>query len=77
MAHIQIGDVVLVHIPTFDKSNEMLRKFQGNELVVAKKVPIRGYRAAISDSLFYYELYGAESEMGVRYAFLPDWIIKL
>ena len=77
MAHIQIGDVVLVHIPTIDNSNSMLCKFQDTEMIVSKKVAVRGYRLALADSLFYYELYGAKSDMGVPYGFHPDWIIPL
>ena len=77
MTHIQMGDVVMVHLPTFDKSNSMLKKFQDQTFIIAKKVPVKGYRQSLTDSLFYYELYGAVSDRGTPYGFLPDWIIKL
>ena len=65
---IKKGYMVMVVLPEDARtSNPMLVKYNGQEMKVTKKV-IHGTR-------YYYELKGAESEMGVPYGFCTEWVI--
>lgn len=73
-----MGDLVMVVLPEpLDKSTKPVWKYHHERLVVKKKKPVCGYRSHYADSLFYYELYGAESKYGVPFGFLADWLVKL
>ena len=75
--HLRIGDAVIVVLPLpLDKSTTPIWKYNGETLVVAKKKYVSGYRRRIADNLYYVELYGAVSDKGTPYGFLPDWLIK-
>ena len=76
--HLKIGDPVVVVLPKpLDRSTQPIWKYDNEAFIVAKKVYVPGYRRNIAENLYYVELYGAASKMGIPYGFLPDWLIKL
>lgn len=70
---ISIGDRVMVSYPTNEQVNNPAKKLNGQEFVVKRKKMISTRPA----NKMYYELFGAESDMGVPYAFLDDELIVL
>ena len=76
--HLKVGDPVVVVLPQpLDKSTEPIWKYDGEAYIVKRKCYVAGYRRRIADNLYYVELYGAASDKGTPYGFLPDWLIKL
>lgn len=75
--HLKIGDAVIVVLPLpLDKMTQPIWKYNGETLVIQKKIYVSGYRRKIADNQYYVELCGAVSQMGTPYGFLPDWLIK-
>lgn len=65
---IKKGNEVIVVLPEDAwASNPMIKKYNGQVMKVTKKV-LHGTR-------YYYELKGAESEMGIPYGFCSEWVI--
>lgn len=72
MNYMSIGDKVIVHIPPEDRAaSKALMKYHGQEMTIAKRV------ARVKKQKVYYELVGAESEYGIPYGFIKDWLIPL
>ena len=67
------GDLVMVRYPTTEKTSNPAHELDGQQFVVKARKTINKGPASRS----YYELYGAESKLGVPYAFLEDELIKL
>lgn len=65
------GDKVQVRIPEDIAELSPLREFDKGEFVVKKVCHCRGAGAGYS------ELEGAESKMGMPYAFLNEWLLKI
>lgn len=71
---IQPEDLVMVCYPMGEKTNNPAHKLDGEQFVVKTK------RRANTDKggdTYIYELYGANSDKGLPYAFLTDELIKL
>ena len=70
---INPGDLVMVSFPAGDKTNNPVKKFNGEQFVVKNKrnVDNKGGDRTI------YELYGCASKMGVPYSFLNEQLILL
>lgn len=69
MRYMSIGHKVIVNIPKEDKTNfPMLMKYQGQEMVIANRVSLKHATDV------YYELVGAESEYGIPYGFVRQWL---
>ena len=71
---ITLGSKVLVAYPDNGQfTNDPARKYDGKEFVVKRKKTIMvGVQPR-----WYWELYGAESDMGVPYGFCEEDLIKL
>ena len=70
MKYMSIGDRVLVHIPEEDRVNHRcLMKYHGQEMKIADRKGIK--------TTAYYKLVGAESEYGIPYCFIKEWLIQL
>ena len=67
------GDLVMVRYPTTEKTSNPAHELDGQQFVVKLRRTINHGTASRS----YYELYGAESKMGIPYAFLEDELIKI
>lgn len=75
--HLRIGDSVIVALPKpLDKSTQPIWKYDGETLVIKRKNYVAGYRRRIADNLYYVELYGAASDKGTPYGFLPEWLLR-
>lgn len=66
---IRLGTRVKVNVPK-DKILYQVEKLNGQTFVVKR------YSQCIGGKC-YYELYGAESDLGVPYGFLEEWLIKV
>lgn len=72
MNYMSVGQKVIVHIPPEDRmANKSLMQYHGQEMTIAKRV------ARMKKQKVYYELVGAESEYGIPYGFIKDWLIPL
>lgn len=72
MTYMSIGTKVLVHIPDDDKSvHREVARYHGQEMKIANRVSLR------KGTAIYYELVGAESQYGVPYGFVKEWLIQL
>lgn len=71
---IREGDLILVSFPINDKTNNPARKYDGEQFVVKRK---RKPICNKGGDIYLYELYGAESKLGVPYSFLTEQLIKL
>lgn len=69
MKYMSIGHKVLVSIPQFEQGRNLVAKYHGQTLRIANRV-------AVGKDV-YYELIGAESEYGIPYGFLKEWLIAL
>lgn len=73
---IKIGDLVEVRYPEHEQTNNPARKLNGQQFVVKRKKVIECNKNSII-SRYYFELYGAESNMGVPFGFLEDELIRV
>lgn len=72
---IQEGDLIMVCYPLSEKSNNPAHRLDGEQFVVKNKRMV-DHNSKGGDR-YVYELHGANSDMGVPYAFLTDELIKL
>lgn len=72
MNYMSIGHEVMVHIPESERKDcNPLAKYHGQKMKIAdRKVGYRGKGV-------YYELVGAESEYGIPYGFIKEWLIQV
>lgn len=71
---ITIGSLVMVAYPTDGQfTNDPARKYDGKTFVTKRKKIVMVGR----QPRWYWELYGAESDMGVPYGFCEEDLIKL
>lgn len=72
MKYMSIGDKVLVSIPANEQRvHTPIAKYHGQEMQIANRV-------TRSNGLkVYYELVGAESQYGIPYGFVKEWLIQL
>ena len=71
---IMVNDIVMVTYPVGEKTNNPAHKLDGQQFVVkTKRKPLCNK----GGDIYLYELYGAESKLGVPYVFLTDELIKL
>lgn len=72
MKYMSVGDKVLVHIPEEDRvHHSCLMKYHGQEMKIADRKSLKRTTAV------YYKLVGAESEYGIPYCFIREWLIQL
>lgn len=71
---LSMGDKVKVYFPPSDKFNNPAKKLQGQEFVVKSRKYM--YKGKTNGHCFY-QLYGAESDMGVPYTFLEEELIRI
>ena len=71
---ITVGSKVIVAYPSDGQFlNDPARKYDGKEFVVKRKKVIMVGRVPS----WYWELYGAESDMGVPYGFCEEDLIRI
>lgn len=74
--YLSVGDKVLVHIPLEDRvSHRAVAKFHGQELKVTFRKHIG--RGRYNYTYVYYQLAGAESDYGIPYSFVREWLVPL
>ena len=66
---MKLGTKVRVFISSKDECYSMLKKYNGKEMIISRKV--------IKGPIIYYELEGAVSDMGIPYSFAPDHLINM
>ena len=71
---IRKDDLVMVCYPMGEKTNNPAHKLDGEQFVVKRK---RKPNCNKGGDIYLYELYGAESKLGIPYVFLTDELIKL
>ena len=72
MKYMSIGDRVMVSIPLNErKAHSPIAKYHGQEMKIADRI------TRLNGQKVYYELVGAESEYGIPYAFIKEWLIQL
>ena len=69
MKYMSIGHKVLVCIPQFERGRNLVAQYNGQTMTIANRVSV--------GKDVYYELVGAESEFGVPFGFLKEWLIAL
>lgn len=73
MKYMSVGHKVLVMIPDEDKqTHAAVVKYHGQEMKIADRKAINK-----RDNYVYYKLVGAESDYGIPYSFIRDWLIPL
>ena len=71
MKYMSIGHKVIVHIPQSERTaHAPLVKYHEQEMRIANRV-------TVSQNYVYYELLGAESDFGIPYAFVREWLIPV
>ena len=69
MKYLSIGHDVTVNIPLSERTGNPVAKYHGKKMKIAdRKSFLRGLKV-------YYELVGAESEKGVPYGFVREWLV--
>lgn len=72
MNYLNVGDKVLVFVPPEDRAvHAIAARYNEQKMAVSRRVPVGRHRVP------YYELKGAESEFGVPYGFVKDWLVEL
>ena len=72
MKHLRIGTPVIVYIPIKDRAaHAPIVKYHGEEMLIANR------KGADKVDHAYYELLGAESDFGIPYAFVREWLIPV
>lgn len=69
---MKYGDKVLVHIPEDErKTHTSIAAYHGRTMIIRRRVTLaRAQRV-------YYELYEAESEYGVPFGFVQEWLMPI
>lgn len=72
MKYLNVGDKVLVAIPSEDRGTHFqLLKYNNKQMIITRRKPVGRLRTP------YYELEGAKSEHGIPYAFVKEWLVEL